>query len=126
MYFLVIKTGSKEGRKGTQSGERNEQGNNPKTPICSVFQGMLKGFVWGVLGVLGWWFFGSFLVGSVSVFCLFRLQRFYFFAHFSFVLITYFLRPFFTACRESDFIFAPFFLFASRWSGRFLLVRLPP
>jgi hypothetical protein len=45
MYFLVIKTGSKERRKGTQNGERNEQGNNPETLIGSVFQGMLKGFV---------------------------------------------------------------------------------
>jgi hypothetical protein len=39
----VIKTDSKEGRKETQSGERNEQGNNPETLIGSVFQGMLKG-----------------------------------------------------------------------------------
>jgi hypothetical protein len=43
IYFLVIKTGSKERRKKAESGERNEQGNNPKTLICSVFQGMLKG-----------------------------------------------------------------------------------
>jgi hypothetical protein len=43
MYFLVIKTGSKERRKGTQSGERNEQENKPETLIGSVFQGMLKG-----------------------------------------------------------------------------------
>jgi hypothetical protein len=43
MYFLVIKTGSKERRKKAESGERNEQGNNPETLIGSVFQGMLKG-----------------------------------------------------------------------------------
>jgi hypothetical protein len=43
MYFLVIKTGSKERRKKAESGERNEQEDKPKTPIGSVFQGMLKG-----------------------------------------------------------------------------------
>jgi hypothetical protein len=88
--FWVIKTGSKKGRKGTQSGERNEQGNNPKTPIGSVFQGMLKGFVWGGFG-------GGFLVGSVSVFCFFRLWRFIF-------------------C-------APFFTCFSRRAGRFCFLR---
>jgi hypothetical protein len=61
MYFLVIKTGSKERRKGTQNGERNEQGNNPKTLIGSVFQGMLKGFVWGGFSPLAICFLRPFL-----------------------------------------------------------------
>jgi hypothetical protein len=88
MYFLVIKTGSKERTKKAESGERNEQENKVKTPIGSVFQGMLKGFV---RGVFGWWFFGRFGF------------RFLFLSP----LAIYFLRPFyvFYACTASVFCF---------------------
>jgi hypothetical protein len=95
----VIKTGSKERRKKAESGERNEQENKPETLIGSVFQGMLKGFVWV--------FFG----GGFSAF----FGRFGF--HFLFSrLWQFFLRPLFLfcACTASVFYWCGFPLQADK------------